>query len=221
MFRKFSFAPKTFRVVKSRLFSEQQSLYEKSAPKEKSKAQKLMEAGLNITLVLLVTGNVVSMYWVHTLFNGRKYVTDADMHEYRSQHRNSFREIPNDEERRKFLMKQGLEHVDAKVLEIAKLRKPQLPAETVAAYEKQAGNEFWDFLWNGLSFNSEKKGKNMDNFVRFYYTYEEREEEKKRLAIASGNEWVEPADTDDFAPPAVADGFKEDVEGDNKDGKEN
>ncbi len=219
MFRRFSFAPRTFKTVKSRFFSEQQSLYEKSAPKEKSKAQKIVEAGLNITLVLLITGNVVSMYWVHTLFNGRKFVTEEDMHEYRSQHRNTFRQIPNDEERRKFLMKEGLEHVDAKVLEIAKLRKPQLPAETVAAYEKQAGDEFWDFLWNGLSFDNEKKGKNMDNFVRFYYTYEEREEEKKRLAIANGTEWTEPVDNGEFGAPPPADGFDNNGEG-KKDGKE-
>eukprot|EP00598_Pedospumella_elongata_P001667 CAMPEP_0184968068 /NCGR_PEP_ID=MMETSP1098-20130426/1234_1 /TAXON_ID=89044 /ORGANISM="Spumella elongata, Strain CCAP 955/1" /LENGTH=220 /DNA_ID=CAMNT_0027489623 /DNA_START=33 /DNA_END=695 /DNA_ORIENTATION=- len=218
MFRRFSFAPRALRTVKSRLFSEQQSLYEKSAPKEKSKAQKIVEAGLNITLVLLVTGNVVSMYWVHTLFNGRKFVTDADMHEYRSQHRNTLRDIPNDEERRKFLMKEGLEHVDKKVLDIAKSRKPQLPTETVAAYEKQAGDEFWDFLWSGLSFNSEKKGKNMDNFVRFYYTYEERAEEKKRLAIANGTEWTEPVEGEFGAPPP-ADGFENNDEG-NKDGKE-
>jgi len=72
--------------------------------------------------------------------------------------------------------------VDKTVVAIAKERKPTLPEEKVSALEKEASSEFWTHYWGNFSFNKANSDKNMDKFLRFYYTYLEREEEKKMNA---------------------------------------
>lgn len=184
MFRRVSAVPQVFTAAKSRFFAEVKVLQSKDAT---ATAKTSVGRAFILATSLGILSLHISLSWyTKEIFNARKYVTEADMHEYRSQPRNVFNDKWGDEARGQFLVI-SLE-VDKKVLAIAKDRKPSLPAEKIEEYEKAASSEFWTHYFNNFSFNKANTDKNMDNFLRFYYTYLEREEEQKLIALVEAAE---------------------------------
>lgn len=176
MFRRISSIPSKFRVVSTRFFAEEVKVIQSKDATASAKTS-VGRAFILATSFGILSLHVSLSWYTKEVISSRKYVTDADMHEYRSQPRNILKEKWGDEARGQFLMI-SLE-VDKKVIEIAKERKPTLSAETVAKLEKEASSEFWTHYWGNFSFNKANADRNMDKFLKFYYTYLEREEEKK------------------------------------------
>lgn len=134
-------------------------------------------------MVLAAVG-ASSVLAFYKIFFARKFVTEVDLHEYRSLQRNAFKDITNDNMRRMFVAKQGMAYVEPLVAALATFRIPQLPAEKVNAMREEADSECRKFLRDAfLSFDVKKQYEALDKFNSFYLTYEEREEEKKRRAL--------------------------------------
>lgn len=179
MFRRVSTLPRQIKFVSTRLFSDGRSFQASGAPTRSTGA--IVKRVLDVVVVILIAGNAAFSYYINTIIHAREYVTDADMHEYRSQSRNVY-EDKNDNEARAALLRAAGD-VDKKVKEIAKERKPTLPAETVAAYEKEASDKFWAYFKSNLSFSTAVRNRNLDNFLQYYCTYREKVEQLKRHAL--------------------------------------
>lgn len=176
MFRRVSSIPHKFRAVSSRFFAEEVKVLQNKDATASAKTS-VGRAFILATSFGVLSLHMTLSWYTKEIFAARKYVTEEDMHEYRSQPRNILAEKWGDDARGQFLMI-ALD-VDKKVVAIAKERKPTLPEEKVSALEKEASSEFWAHYWGNFAFNKANSDKNMDKFLKFYYTYLEREEEKK------------------------------------------
>jgi len=181
MLRRVAIVPRIQSLLKARPFSDEKVLSGSAAPKKKYSPIKVALGVTTVILGLVGASSVLGFYQMHF---ARKFVTEMDLHEYRSQRRNAFRDISNDNLRRMYIAKQGMAYVEPLVNALAAFRVAQLPVEKVKAMKEEADNECRQFLRNTfLSFDINTQREALDKFNSFYYTYEESEEAKKRLAL--------------------------------------
>ena len=184
MFRRVSIVPRIQSLLKARSFSDEKVLPGPVVPKKKYSPIKVAVGVTTVVLGLVGASSVLGFYQMHF---ARKFVTEADLHEYRSLRRNAFQHITNDNIRRMTIAKRGMTYVEPLVQALATFRIAQLPIEKVKVMKEEADNECRQFLRNTfLSFDAKTQREALDKFNSFYYTYDEREEAKKRQALGDG-----------------------------------
>eukprot|EP01032_Pedospumella_encystans_P014183 gene14183-16308_t len=182
MFRRV--VPRIQGLLKNRPFSDEKVFPDSVASKKKYSPMKVAVGVTTVVLGLVGASSVLGFYQMHF---ARKFVTEADLHEYRSLRRNAFQHITNDNIRRMHIAKRGMTYVEPLVQALATFRIAQLPVEKVKAMKEEADKECRQFLRNTfLSFDAKTQREALDKFNSFYYTYEEREEAKKRQALGEG-----------------------------------
>lgn len=160
-------------------------LFEEPVVKPPSRLRKV----LKYTLIFAATGGtaflVAGTYSLFVSVLSRKYVTQEDMHDYRSMDRNMLVDYTMDEMEEELL--DCAIDVDDQIYELMEEREPTVASGVNQRYSQEAFEETKSLLKAAIFGNEKERRRAWNDHYSFYYTYIELDE-LQRLR-EEGYEW--------------------------------
>ena len=160
-------------------------LFEEPVVKPPSRLRKV----LKYTVILAATGGtaflVAGIYSLFVSVRSRKYVTQEDMHDYRSMDRNMLVDFTIDEMEEELL--DCAMDVDEQIYEMMEEREPTISEGINQRYSQEAYEETKNLLKAAIFGNEKERRRAWNDHYSFYYTYIELDE-LQRLR-EEGYEW--------------------------------